>query len=107
MNLLDKIKSQIANFDPNTALSSAMSVIASLTVDSVLSFVYLGLAAVTFRHNIKMSLLKQELESKKIESEIKRIDLENDKLLLENERYKVETNKLIDKSKDSSDETKS
>ena len=98
MNILDKIKSQLSNFDPNTAISSAMSVIASITVDNVLSFVYLGLAALTFRHNMKIAILKQELEQRKIESEIETIKLDNERKKLENERYSAETNNLKDRS---------
>jgi hypothetical protein len=91
MNIYEKLKVHFDNFDLNTTFQSLFAVIASITIDSVLSWVYVGLALLAFRHNVKLSIMKQELEQKKLTSESKKIDIENEKLSLENERYKIET----------------
>lgn len=94
MTIYEKFKLQFENFDLNTTLQSAFAILASMTIDNVLSWVYVGLALMAFRHNAKLSMMKQDLETKKLESEGKKIDIENRKLTLENERYSIETEML-------------
>ncbi len=103
MNIYEKVKLHFENFDLNTTFQSLFAVIASVTIDSVLSWVYVGLALMAFRHNVKLSILKQELERKKLEAEAKRIDIENEKLMLENERYKIENDNLKEKEDEDAD----
>lgn len=98
MNIFDKIRTTFQNFDSNTALSSIMATVASLTVDNFMSILYLILAAGTFMHNMKMAKLKADLEAKKVEAEIRRVNLETDRLeidnktvALSNDRFEKET----------------
>lgn len=94
MNIYEKVKLQFQNFDLNTTFQSMFATIASVSIDTALSWVYFGLAAFAFYHNVRLSTAKQELERKKVESDIKRLDIENEKLLLENERYKIGNDNL-------------
>jgi len=100
MTPFEKLKLHLDNLDINTTFQSLFAVIASVTIDSVLSWVYVGLALLAFRHNVKLSIIKQDLEKKKITSENIKIDIENEKLRLENERYKLETEKLKNNTND-------
>lgn len=94
MNILDKVKSYLANFDPNNAFASLMATIASISSEDFLSIVYLLIAAGTFYHNMKMAKTRLNMELRKNELELEKEKLMVEKEKLNNERFQIETDNL-------------
>lgn len=89
MNVFEKLKGHLSNFDPNTAFSTVMATIASVTVDNLMGLVYLVIAAFTSYHSVRMSVKRMELEVKKSDAEAERIDIENESLKMANEEKRL------------------
>lgn len=89
MNLIEKIKLQIQNFDINNATSTAMATVASILSQDFLQLVYLLIAAGTFYHNLKMNKFRQELEQKRAEADIAKVNMETRRELASIEREEI------------------
>ena len=85
MDMFDKVKQKMKNFDPNTALSSTVATLGSMTTNGWVTIGYFFIAAVTSLITIRQSnkrfnredVLKQiEIDMKK--EELRSMRLDND-----------------------------